>query len=72
MERDEALTVGNGLYLQGRVGESAVNFLVDTRSGVSVVAARVRGQWGRPRDEVLGTSMFGGLCHGSPAHGATK
>ena len=30
---EEILTVGNGLYLQGRIGESAVNFLVDTSPG---------------------------------------
>ena len=56
----EALTVGNGLYLQGPIGEGAVNFLVDTRSCVSIVAPQVWRQWGRWRDEQ--TEYVGCLC----------
>ena len=54
---EEALTVANGLYLQGRICESAVNFLVDTGSGVSIVASRI---W-RCRREGL-TKYWGRLC----------
>ena len=30
----------NGLYLPGRIGGNGVSFLVDTGSGVSILAAR--------------------------------
>ena len=32
---EESVTVGNGLYLPGRIGGNEVSFLVDTGSGVS-------------------------------------
>ena len=32
---EESVTIGNGLYLLGRIGGSGVSFLVDTGSGVS-------------------------------------
>ena len=37
---EELVTVGNGLYLFGRIGGNGVSFLVDTGSGVSILAAR--------------------------------
>ena len=44
-ERTQA--VGNWLYLPGQVAGSVVNFLVNTGSGVSILAARVWKRWGR-------------------------
>ena len=55
-----ATTVGNGLYLQGQIVGSTVNFLVDTGFVVAIVAARVWRQWGRPGDELR--KHWGGLC----------
>ena len=37
---EESVTIGNGLYLLGRIGGNGVSFLVDTGSGVSILAAR--------------------------------
>ena len=36
----ESVMVGNGLYLPGRIEGNGVSFLVDTGSGVSILAAR--------------------------------
>ena len=46
--------VGNGLYLPG------VSFLVNTGSGVSILAARTWRKWGRAEDEL--TRYWGLLC----------
>ena len=40
MQTEETVMVGNGLYLSGRIEGNRVTFLVDTRSGVSILAAR--------------------------------
>ena len=45
---EETWAVGNGLYLQGRIAGSKVSFLVDTRSGVSILAAWIWREWDRP------------------------
>ena len=52
--------VGNGLYLPGRIEGNGVNFLVDTGSGVSILAARTWNKWGRAEDEL--TRYLGRLC----------
>ena len=49
---EESVTIGNGLYLLGRIGGSGVSFLVDTGSGVSILAARKWKEWGRTEDEL--------------------
>ena len=57
---EESVTIGNGLYLLGRIGGSGVSFLVDTGSGVSILAARKWKEWGRTEDEL--TRYWGRLC----------
>ena len=52
--------IGNGLYLLGRIGGNGVSFLVDTGSGVSILAARTWRKWGRTEDEL--TRYWGRLC----------
>ena len=47
---EESVMVGNGLYLPGRIGGNGVSFLVDTGSGVSILAARTWRKWGRTED----------------------
>ena len=47
---EESVTVRNGLYLPGRIGGNGVSFLVDTGSGVSILAARTWRKWGRAED----------------------
>ena len=57
---EESVTVGNGLYLPGRIGGNGVSFLVNTGSGVSILAARTWRKWGRMEDEL--TRYWGRLC----------
>ena len=57
---EESVTIGNGLYLLGRIGGNGVSFLVDTGSGVSILAARKWKEWGRTEDEL--TRYWGRLC----------
>ena len=57
---EESVTVGNGLYLPGRIGGNGVSFPVDTGSGVSILAARTWRKWGRTEDEL--TRYWGRLC----------
>ena len=57
---EESVTVGNGLYLPGRIGGNGVSFLVDTESGVSIFAARTWRKWGRTEEEL--TRYWGRLC----------
>ena len=57
---EESVTIGNGLYLPGRIGGNGVSFLVDTGSGVSILAARTWRKWGRTEDEL--TRYWGLLC----------
>ena len=57
---EESVTIGNGLYLPGRIGGNGVSFLVDTGSGVSLLAARTWRKWGRTEDEL--TRFLGRLC----------
>ena len=57
---EESVTIGNGLYLLGKIGGSGVSFLVDTGSGVSILAARQWKEWGRTEDEL--TRYWGRLC----------
>ena len=52
--------VGNGLYLPGRIKGNGVSFLVDTGSGVSILAARTWRKWGRAEDGL--TRYWGRLC----------
>ena len=52
--------VGNGLYLPGGIEGNGVSFLVDTGSGVSILAARTMRKWGRAEDEL--TRYWGRLC----------
>ena len=52
--------VGNGLYLAGRNEGNGVSFLVDTGSGVSILAARTWRKWGRAEDELA--RYWGRLC----------
>ena len=56
----ESFTIGNGLYLLGRIGGNGVSFLVDTGSGVSILAARKWRKWGRTEDEL--TRYWGRSC----------
>ena len=49
---EETVMVGNGLYLPGRIEGNGVSFLVDTRYGVSILAARTWRKWGRTEDEL--------------------
>ena len=55
---EESVMVGNGLYLPGRIEGNGVSFLVDTGSGVSILAARRK--WGRAEDSL--TRYWGRLC----------
>ena len=57
---EESVTIGNGLYLLGRIGGNGVSFLVDTGSGVSILVARTWKEWGRTEDEL--TRYWGRLC----------
>ena len=57
---EESVTIGNGLYLLGRIGGNGVSFLVDTGSVVSILAARTLRKWGRTEDEL--TRYWGQLC----------
>ena len=57
---EESVTVGNGLYLPGRIEGNGVSFLVDTRYWVSILAARTWRKWGRAEDEL--TRYWGRLC----------
>ena len=57
---EESVMVGNGLYLPGRIEGNGVSFLVDTGSGVSILAARTWRKWGRAEDEL--TRYWGRLC----------
>ena len=57
---EESVTIGNGLYLPGRIGGNGVSFLVDTGSGVSILVARTWRKWGRTEDEL--TRYWGRLC----------
>ena len=52
--------VGNELYLPGRIEGNGVSFLVDTGSGVSILAAQTWRKWGRAEDEL--TRYWGRLC----------
>ena len=52
--------VGNELYLPGRINGNGVSFLVDTGSGVSILAARTWRKWGHAEDEL--TRYWGPLC----------
>ena len=58
--QSESVTIGNGLYLLGRIGGNGVSFLVDTGSGVSILAARTWRKWGRTEDEL--TRYWGRMC----------
>ena len=57
---DGGIMVGNELYLPGRIEGNGVSFLVDTGSGVSILAARTWRKWGRAEDEL--TRYWGWLC----------
>ena len=57
---EESVMVGNGLYLPGWIEGNGVSFLVDTGSGVSILAARTWRKWGRAEDEL--TRYWGRLC----------
>ena len=57
---EESVTVGNGLYLPGRIEGNGISFLVDTGSGVSILAAWTWRKWGRAEDEL--TRYWGRLC----------
>ena len=57
---EESVMVGNGLYLPGWIEGNAVRFLVDTGSGVSLLAARTWRKWGRAEDGL--TRYWGRLC----------
>ena len=52
--------MGNRLYLPGRIEGNGVSFLVNTGSGVSILAARTWREWGRAEDEL--TRYWGWLC----------
>ena len=51
--------VGNGLYLPGRIEGNRISFLVNRRSGVSILAART---WKLGRVESELTRYWGRLC----------
>ena len=50
--KEESVMVGNRLYLPGRIEGNGVSFLVDTGSGVSILAARTWRKWGCAEDEL--------------------
>ena len=52
--------VGNGLYIPGRIEGNIVSFLVDTGSGVSILAAWTWRKWGHAEGEL--TRYWGQLC----------
>ena len=58
--QEPTVMVGNGLYLPGRIEGNRVSFLVDTGSGVSILAARTRRNRGPAEDEL--TRYWGRLC----------
>ena len=51
-EGEETVMVGNELYLPRRIEGNRVSFLVDTGSGVSILAAQTWRKWGRAEDEL--------------------
>ena len=57
---EKSVTVGNGLYLPGWIEGNGVSFLVDTGSGVSILAAQTWRKWGRAEDGL--TRYWGRLC----------
>ena len=57
---EESVMVGNVLYLPGRIEGNGVSFLVNTGSGVSILAAWTWRKWGRAEDEL--TRYWGLLC----------
>ena len=57
---EETVMVGNGLYLPGRIEGNRVSFLVDTGSGVSILAAWTWRKWGHAEGEL--TRYWGQLC----------
>ena len=57
---EESVTVGNGLYLPGRIEGNGVSFLGDTGSGVSILAARTWRKWSCAEDRL--TRYWGRLC----------
>ena len=57
---EETVMLGNGLYLPGQIEGNGVSFLVDTGSGVSIMAARTWRKWGRAEDELRATVFCGG------------
>ena len=57
---EESVMVGNGLYLPGRIEGNRVSCVVDTGSGVSILAARTWRKWGRAEDGL--TRYWGRLC----------
>ena len=57
---EESVMTGNGLYLPGRIEGNGVSFLVDTGSGVSILAAQTWRKWGHAEDEL--TRYWGRLC----------
>ena len=57
---EESVMAGNGLYLPGRIEGNGVSFLVDTGSGVSILAARTWRKWGHAEHEL--TRYWGRLC----------
>ena len=57
---EESVTIGNGLYLLGRIGGNGVSFLVDRGSWVSILAARTWRTHGGQADQILGAAVFGG------------
>ena len=59
-ETEESVMVGNGLYLPGWIEGNGVSFLVDTGSGVSILAAGTWRKWGCVEDEL--TRYWGRLC----------
>ena len=59
-ETEETVMVVNGLYLPGRIEGNRVSFLVDTGSGVSILAAQTWRKWGGAEGEL--TRYWGRLC----------
>ena len=59
---EESVTVGNRLYIPGRIEGNGVSFLVDTGSMVSILAARTWRKWGRAEEGLTrnwGAAVFG-------------
>ena len=59
-QTEERVMVGNGLYIPRRIEGNGVSYLVDTGSGVSILAARTWRKWGCAEDEL--TRYWGRLC----------